>query len=157
GTFGKRLAPVGFLGRKLDDATAASDIDFTAIAEIESARSAERGEEKFNKIAARGGGELVEETGENKLVAGGVDGAPVPEWHSGIGDSKLEAEVGSKSTREIEGIDLSGLLRRDAGAVVENFDGWGRATMEPGDQIVFVVEAGLQEMVCGRTVKIVAN
>jgi len=90
-------------------------------------------------------GSFIEEAAEDKLVARSVDGAPVTEGHAGLGFGKFQAELGMKA-REVGAIDLSGLLGRDAGAVVEGFDGGGGAAMQPGDEIAFGVDAGLQRV-----------
>jgi len=155
--FGKRLAPIGFLSRKLDDAAATPDVDLAAITKIDCAGRAESAEKKFDGVATGGVSKLVEKAGKDELIAGRIDGAPVAERHIGVGDRKLEAEVGSEGARKVEGIDLGCLLRRDAGSVVKDFDGGRGAAMEPGDEVVLVVEASLEEVVSGGAVEIVAN
>src|SRR5207245_2258706 len=109
------------------------------------------------RVAAGGMRGFVKETRDDKLVAGSVNGAPVAEWHAGFGDGEFETEIGDEKRGKVEGIHLSGGLRRNARAAVKRFDGGRRAAMTPGDQMTLRVQAGLQDVASGRAVEIVAD
>src|SRR5438046_442065 len=78
----QRFRPISFLRGKLDDPTAAADIERLSISHRNLSRRAKRGEQEFKGIAGSGMRGFIKETREHELVARGIDGTPIAEGHA---------------------------------------------------------------------------
>ena len=78
----ERLMPIGFLGGEFDHTATAANINAFSTSYFDLPRRAESGEQEFDGVAVGGVRSLIEETRENKLISGSIDGAPVTERHA---------------------------------------------------------------------------